>query len=214
MLGDAEMPAKQDYWRNPEKYRAATKTYNEAHSDWKREANRQWAAEKRAANPEWARQISQRYRLRLTAEQKAERAEYQRRWFAEHPEYSRLKQLENHRKQPSRRMVAAAKNRSQKTGIPFDLDWREIVVPEICPVLGVRFEIGKNGKQSGVSPSLDRLDPALGYVMSNVRVISISANAIKRNRSLPEMEAYVAELETQLEGAKAVVAYMKRELGW
>ena len=49
------------------------------------------------------------------------------------------------------------------------------------------------------SPSLDRIVPELGYVTSNVRVISWRANAIKRNACADEIEAvalWLRSLET------------------
>lgn len=47
------------------------------------------------------------------------------------------------------------------------------------------------------SPSLDRMIPALGYVASNVRVISYRANAIKRDATLDELRALVAYVERE-----------------
>lgn len=56
------------------------------------------------------------------------------------------------------------------------------MIPETCPVLGIPLTIG--GKRSPSSPSLDRIDPALGYVPGNIRVISDRANRLKGARSL------------------------------
>lgn len=206
------MPSKEEYWRDPEKHRAATKAYNQAHTDWKREANRAWMAKKRRENPEWARAESLKYRQKMTPEQKAERAEYQREWFAANPTYSKDKQREYHRLRPARRMAHGAKIRARHLGVPFDLEWRDIVVPENCPALGIKLEPG-DGVQIPASPSLDRLVPSLGYTKTNTRVISQAANIIKKDRSLSEMEAYAERLRSRLKNAELVIAYMRRELG-
>ena len=151
-------------------------------------------------------------RARWTDEQKAERIEYQRQWFSEHPEYNREKMAESAARNPIRFMVNAAKQRAAKLEVPFDLDWRQIEIPELCPVFGIPLKKAKGkGPRSG-SPSLDRLVPALGYVHSNVRVISQDANVIKNSKTSDEMRAYVADLRYRLERAEAVLAYLEREL--
>jgi hypothetical protein len=49
------MPKKEDYWRDPEKFRARTKAYNDAHPEWKRESGKLWMRKKRAALGETGR---------------------------------------------------------------------------------------------------------------------------------------------------------------
>jgi hypothetical protein len=52
------------------------------------------------------------------------------------------------------------------------------------------------------SPSLDRIDNALGYVKGNVRIISFRANALRSNATLEELQAITRDMqlvaETQL----------------
>jgi hypothetical protein len=191
------MPKKEDYWRDPEKYRAKTLAYAEAHPEWKRETGRLWMREKRAADPAAARAADRRNREKMSSEQKAARAEYMRLWHLAHPGYTKEVQAKDHANFPSKRMVEAAKHRARKLGVPFDLDWREIAIPAVCPVLGIPLTFGTAGFQDA-SPSLDRLRPELGYIKGNVRVISYRANAIKRDASLDEMRLLVAYLEREL----------------
>jgi hypothetical protein len=64
----------------------------------------------------------------------------------------------------------------------------DIVIPLHCPVLGLPLYRNSGGAAQGPnSPSLDRIDPALGYVQGNVKVISSRANAIKSNASPEEL---------------------------
>lgn len=67
------------------------------------------------------------------------------------------------------------------------------MVPEFCPVLGMRLEPG-NGL-SASSPSLDRFDPEKGYTKGNVRVISARANTLKSNATPDELRKVLAYLE-------------------
>jgi hypothetical protein len=89
---------------------------------------------------------------------------------------------------PASRLLSLTKYRAQKRAIPFDLSIEDIVVPDFCPVLGLPLYRNTGGRAQGPnSPSVDRIDPAKGYVKGNVRVISSRANAIKSNATPEEL---------------------------
>lgn len=90
------------------------------------------------------------------------------------------------------RLLSSAKERAKAKGIEFDLTIEDIVVPKECPLLNIRLEthLGTGiGHSLPNSPTLDRKDPALGYVKGNVWVISNKANAIKNSSTFDEFEA-------------------------
>lgn len=93
-------------------------------------------------------------------------------------------------------ILARIKNRAKTNKIPFNLDITDIVVPEVCPVLGIPitsgFEKGKGYHPDG--PSVDRLIPSLGYVKGNVRVISARANLLKNDATISELELVLEDL--------------------
>lgn len=88
--------------------------------------------------------------------------------------------------QSGSRMLHAAKARSKKQDIAFNLTIEDIIIPTHCPLLGYKLEFftGKGVKPN--TPSLDKIVPDLGYVKGNVRVISFRANAMKQNSTLEE----------------------------
>lgn len=89
---------------------------------------------------------------------------------------------------------------SRKVGIPFDLEFSEIVWPEYCPVLDIKLDYSLlTGKARSVdsSPSFDRIDPTKGYVKGNVLIVSNRANKIKHNAT-PEELRKVAKFYTDL----------------
>jgi hypothetical protein len=89
---------------------------------------------------------------------------------------------------PASRLLSLTKYRAQKRGIPFDLSVEDIVVPDFCPVLGLPLYRNTWGRAQGPnSPSVDRIDPARGYVKGNVRVISSRVNVIKSNATPEEL---------------------------
>ena len=80
----------------------------------------------------------------------------------------------------------AARQRATENDIPFSITCQDIIIPEYCPMLGVKLKSGTNGDREN-SPSLDRIIPSLGYVKGNIMVISTRANVIKNNATTEEL---------------------------
>ncbi len=77
-------------------------------------------------------------------------------------------------------MLARAKNRALRLGLDFDLELSDIVIPEVCPLLGIPLIKG-DGVIHDNSPSLDRKRASGGYTKDNIWVISHLANKVKNN---------------------------------
>lgn len=121
-------------------------------------------------------------------------------------DYMRRRRLE----MPSHPLFERARKRAYSGGIEFTIRRDDIVIPETCPVLGIRLSIG--GKRSPSSPSLDRIDPALGYVPGNIRVISDRANRLKGARSLETLLRFAEHGPVSLQAEYRLVAdYVARE---
>jgi hypothetical protein len=82
-------------------------------------------------------------------------------------------------------LLYSARSRSKQFGIQIDIDIKDIVVPEFCPVLGIKLSVDGNKNNS---PSLDKMIPERGYTKGNVKVISWRANWIKNNATPEEIE--------------------------
>ena len=94
------------------------------------------------------------------------------------------------------------RTRAKVKGIPCTIIAADIKVPEVCPVLGIRLERNRLGRQAGPrpnSPAVDRIRPELGYVPGNVLVVSHLANCIKQNATPAQIRA-VADFYAQLLG--------------
>ena len=89
----------------------------------------------------------------------------------------------------TRKLLYAARRRATTRQIEFDLTEEDIVIPEYCPILGLKLQPvrGVTGRDS--SPSLDRIDNSKGYVKGNVAVISFRANTLKNNATADELRA-------------------------
>ena len=90
-------------------------------------------------------------------------------------------------------LVRSAKCRAKKSGIPFNITPDDVVIPELCPYLGIPLTKGE-GVFHANSPSLDRVLPTLGYVKENVRVISYKANSMKRDATTEELRLFAINI--------------------
>ncbi len=93
-----------------------------------------------------------------------------------------------------RRQVQCIRSRAKRLGVPFDLTVDDLTIPTYCPVLGILLLIG-DGRHRDASPSVDRIDPARGYVRGNVAVISNRANRIKNDGTTEEHRRLVSWMQ-------------------
>lgn len=119
--------------------------------------------------------------------------------------------LRNRRlRDPKAALLSRAKKRSQRLGLAYSLEATGVRFPGSCPVLGIELRVG--GVRAAHSPSLDRIDPSLGYVPGNVRVISDRANRLKGDRTLEELEALASVADPSLRDDYLKTAkYVERE---
>ena len=94
-------------------------------------------------------------------------------------------------------MWVAAKERAKNLGLDFDIEIADIVIPDVCPLLGIKLECGSL-KPTWNSPSLDKLVPAKGYTKGNIWVISRKANTLKGDALLEELQLLVANLSKKI----------------
>lgn len=113
---------------------------------------------------------------------------YQKEWSGKHPG----RKNEHRRKfvinSPEKCMLAGAKHRCKTSGLELNIDVLDIVIPLVCPILGIPIykEITDKTGPKHTSPSLDRIDNTKGYIKGNVQVISNKANTMKGNSTSQE----------------------------
>ena len=89
-------------------------------------------------------------------------------------------------------MLKTREHDAKRQNVPFKITLQDLLpIPGVCPVLGIPLKHGKTGGED-TSPSIDRLNPRLGYVPGNVFVMSLKANRIK-NDATPEQLLKVYE---------------------
>lgn len=106
---------------------------------------------------------------------------------------------DNRRKRPEESLLHLARQRAKRLGLPCTITRADIIVPAVCPVLGIPIGVAR-GTVSDGSPSIDRVRPELGYVPGNVRVISFKANTIKSNATADDLRRVLQYVEQSYVG--------------
>lgn len=130
---------------------------------------------------------------RKTEERKRYIKEYNQR-----PEYKKLIAKREREKSCEFHLLKNARVRAKKRGLEFNLTLKDIIVPEVCPLLGIPLKRG-NGAGGYIpnSPSLDRKDASKGYTRDNIWVISWRANCIKYDATTKELKLILQSLIAQ-----------------
>ncbi len=99
---------------------------------------------------------------------------------------------------PKQIMLNGARERAKKGGYPCTITTADIIIPEFCPLLGLRLARNQGGNVQPNSPSLDKIRPELGYVRGNVWVISHRANSLKNNATIEELQTLITNLTVRV----------------
>ncbi len=106
------------------------------------------------------------------------------------------KYYENHR---IHSLWYQAKWRAEQKKVDFNIEESDIVIPDVCPVLGIPIKNDSRQKVSDSSPSLDRIDSSKGYVKGNVCVISWKANNIKKHGNISDFKLIIRYQECMIQ---------------
>ena len=155
--------------RQREYYEANKEYYKNKCSNWRKENPEEYKQQvkKEAAKLKARRRDDDEYREAINEKTRAH--------------YHKIKH-----ERRERFMLQASRRRAKELGLDFNLEESDIVIPELCPILGFPLMSNEGAPQYN-SPSLDRIDARQGYVKGNVWVISRRANAMKHDASLEEL---------------------------
>ena len=104
-----------------------------------------------------------------------------------HSETNKIKQKENHKNNPLKRIYYDAKKRAKKKNIEFNIKLEDLNFPKLCPVLQIPLFVS-GSKCTNNSPTIDRINNNEGYIKDNVLIVSFKANTIKNNSTIEELE--------------------------
>lgn len=84
-------------------------------------------------------------------------------------------------------LMAGRRADAKQRGIEFTITEDDVIIPDVCPVLGIPIVCTAGKTRTNNSPSIDRIDNSKGYVPGNVVVISWRANLLKKDASINEI---------------------------
>lgn len=123
-----------------------------------------------------------------------DRTEYKKEYSIQNKEKLNEQTRQWHKTNPERSMYVTARARARSQGVPFEIETEDIIIPEVCPVLGIPIFVSE-GKRTDNTPSLDKIKRELGYVKGNIAVISWRANRLKCDATLEEMRQILAYMD-------------------
>ena len=142
----------------------------------------------RAENPEWYKKCKDRAEAKRSLKRKTDEN------FREKINQLKRNDLIKNRKTY---MLHRAKVRALKNSLEFTIEVEDIIIPEKCPLLNVKFINGTKGDYL-YTPSLDRVDTTKGYTKSNIRVISSLANSMKNCATKEQLNTFIQNLPDYL----------------
>jgi hypothetical protein len=94
----------------------------------------------------------------------------------------------------ARYIFMSLRTRARRLNIEFNLEESDIVIPDVCPVLGIPLtQLVGHGRQD-YNPSVDRIIPQKGYTKGNIEIMSDKANRMKNNASPEELLTFSKEM--------------------
>ena len=111
--------------------------------------------------------------------------EYSRVKYLKYPERCRQSVKKAHLKNYENKLLHSAKQTSRDNGGTIDINVSDIVIPSVCPLLGIRLDRSATALSDNL-PYIDRIDPSKGYVKGNVWVTSWRANKLKSDGTSEE----------------------------
>ena len=94
--------------------------------------------------------------------------------------------------------LVSIKSLCKKKNIPYDLSIHDIVIPEYCPLLNIKLTCTVGEGRLDSTMSLDRINPELGYVKGNVRIISDLANRMKNSATEEQLKTFAINILKEL----------------
>lgn len=156
----------------------------------------EYARQRRAKNPEHVNAINAKYRDNPDRREHA--AQKSRAWHAANKDYANPRRVQRElatlAEYPWDRLFGSAKKRAKRFNLPYDLthSWAKERWTGRCEITGIPFDLSSKKYGQMFSPSIDKIDPKLGYVQENCRFILFMVNIFKYNGT-DEMMLKVAE---------------------
>ena len=136
-----------------------------------------------------AKEVKKLYDIEYRKKNKEKRSEQNKDWYQS---YRKIKFTND----PQHYLWYVARTRSRQNGAEFTIIKEDIIIPKICPILGLELVKGNGYLPNAMS--LDRVDYEKGYIPGNVRVISRKANIMKADLTIDLLEKIINYIKNKI----------------
>src|SRR5215469_1636342 len=171
---------------NRERQNARRRQWHQDHREYAVAKFRQYHADHREED-------NQRTRAWHSANRERENTKRLAHYYAHRDEANEKRKMNNQQTRlrvPWKALLRSARERAVRKGVPFELTemWCISKWTGFCEVTGLPFRLGQ--RTSGPkfwSPSIDRIEPALGYTEANCRFVLWCINSFKHDATDSDM---------------------------
>ena len=156
------------------------------------------------------RENGRKYKARHKDKVDAYNAEYRMR-----PEVCERKREWHQNKQKSlslekklKEMLHRCQNRANEKGFPCTITWEDLkdVYVETCPLLGITLNWNSCSEgRDEHTPSVDKINPELGYIPGNIRIISHLANMMKSYANKEQLLQFSKNIQNYINSGEEIV---------
>ena len=100
-------------------------------------------------------------------------------------------------------IIYRAKKRAIKYNLPFNITVEDLEITDTCPLLNIPLN-WNGGPRNDNTPSLDKINPELGYIKGNCRIISNLANIMKNKASEKQLIIFSQNIKNYLDNEEIV----------
>jgi hypothetical protein len=136
-----------------------------------------------------AKEKKRLYDIEYRKKNKEKRSDQNRDWY----QSSRKVKFTN---DPQHYLWYVARTRSRQNGTEFTIVKEDVIIPKVCPILGLVLTKGDGYLPNAMS--LDRVDNTKGYIPGNVRVISRKANLMKSDLTIDILEKLINYIKNEI----------------
>lgn len=117
---------------------------------------------------------------------------YMREWRQNNLEIAKTRETAWRNNNPRKRLLNCTKQSAKLKGLEHNITEEDLELPILCPLLGIPIDYTAGNGKTMLKPSVDRINPTLGYIKGNVELMSSLANTMK-SKATPEQLVFFAK---------------------
>lgn len=119
---------------------------------------------------------------------------YMREWYKNNPEIAKARDIKWRENNPKKRLIFSTRQSAKLKNLEHNIDESDLLLPEFCPLIGIKIDYSAGNGKTMQKPSIDRIDPTKGYIKGNVEVVSSLANTMKSKATPAQLLHFAKEL--------------------